>query len=128
MNEERILKLADHLDNLDLLDEPGEFDMNTYAFTECGTPGCIAGHAAYIFTDASLEDLLYKAFDIAEEALELDFGIAKDLFIPGNVKWNYVKAKDAVGVLRNLAETGEVKWPNHVLKDGYREEEYEVCY
>lgn len=123
MNTERILALADHIEKLphynDVSVNVPHFSMTRY-FNECGTPSCIAGHAVNMFTDKKSDELPASlVFEVAAEALELDWDIADKLFTP-NVRdagkyWPMIAPKEAAHTLRHLASTGEVKWLNPLI-------------
>ena len=107
MNKENILELAEHIERLD----PEEYDQRVLAH-DCGTPACIAGHAAYLLSGMSL----YPSTGIIEakawlglSSIEADclfdsmpFGAEPGISAP--------TPQDAAATLRHLAETGEVDW------------------
>lgn len=112
MNTERILQLAQYIESL-----PEEkFDMSE--FHVCETAVCIAGYACQLFKEDKTYDLSgWQSYsDFAACALELPRGLARELFLPSGTECGYsflecIPKSDAVETLRNLAETGEVKWP-----------------
>lgn len=123
MNKERILALADHIEKLphnNDMDEAGpHFTMSRY-FNPCGSPSCIAGHAICMFSDKKFEDVYDYEFNEAAEVLGLDWETAGKLFTPDASEagkyWSQITPKEAARTLRHLAETGEVKWFNPLIK------------
>jgi hypothetical protein len=120
MNKERILQLADHLDNLpptepgfymgswfQPVDENLDGDSTEVIRNECGTAACIAGHALRYFEDVPVK-FSYPAL-AAGEILDLTYGQGDDLFTPFN-HMNETDPHKAARVLRHLAATGEVEW------------------
>lgn len=99
MNTERILKLAD------VIEESETYDQTQF-FHPCGTPGCIAGHAV---TMLGSDEKGPNTSEIAREELGLDEVQATALFFVWPFTINPT-AKQAATVLRHLARTGEVDW------------------
>ena len=118
MNRERILELADHIEKLEhyphpLLPNksPDYFSMDTWQF-DCGAPACLAGHACHLWGGRP-----GNIADHARDALDLDRSTAAELFAPAPGYREYsdfylsITPAMAATVLRNLALTGEVVWP-----------------
>lgn len=104
MNRERINQLIDHLEAL----RPEEFNMNEF-FDECGTPGCMAGHAIMMFDYSALG--LYE--NVASKLLGIGFVEGKALFLPephGMYDPYSATAKQAAHVLRHFRDTRQVEW------------------
>ena len=113
MNTENILKLAEYIEGL----EPKEYDQRYVDHPtgpHCGTPACIAGHAAYlsgmsIYPGAGMFEakawLRLSSFqaDCLFDSMPFGpFGTEPDISAP--------TPQDAAATLRHLAETGEVDW------------------
>lgn len=110
MNKDRILELADHIEKSET------YDQRTW-FHTCGTPACIAGHAAMLFAaDKLLQMGHMKCPDIAQNELGLSWIKSQRLFDGSPLGFTEdegfikVSSAHAVKVLRHLAETGEVDW------------------
>jgi len=116
MKHPGVQKLIDHLEHLD--NSPQSecgFDMNYQADNRehsnhcCGSACCIGGHAALLLEDENLspETALSRLCEIPEED-------ADRLCWPGSgeshVEYKWVSLHDALGVLRNYRDTGEVDW------------------
>jgi hypothetical protein len=140
MNKERILQLADFIENGKAVEADLGFNMTDFwepqahALSEdksghdCGTVACIAGHALFLTGKATVG----KPKTVPSVAIEAarwlgleDMGemneVADQLFYgwsPGDqyvrglyaVDMSRVTPADAAKVLRNLAETGKVDW------------------
>ena len=83
------------------------FDQNTFDH-DCGSPGCVVGHA-----------LIDAGFDLNDVAMRNEasqwFGIDPDLVIElfngyRDEEEMPITKEDAIAVLENLIETGEVDW------------------
>ena len=113
MNKTNILKLADHIERL----EPEEYDQRVFEH-DCGTPACIAGHAALCSMRGWGTLFKYHPTPIlsARKWLGLDSTQTSLLFaaFPLNVNANPTQ-QDAAATLRHLAETGEVVWRHRSL-------------
>jgi len=103
MNKERILKLADVIENAPHQPIPPRgtpkrklagFNMSNW---HCGTVGCIAGWAREIFGEGPYD------------ALDLEFWQADALYVPHGPTHD-IQPHHAAAVLRHLAETGKVDW------------------
>ena len=111
MNKKRILELAEYIEN------SGTYDQAFY-FHSCGTPGCIAGHAAALFKPENNSPYYIHYSEIGKKILGLNLVDSVELFDPEPYKdeldeFNFYReptAKDAAAVLRNLADTGIVNW------------------
>ena len=109
MNIENVLKLAEHMESL----KPEEYDQRyiSHPRPECGTPACIAGHAAWLagrWRDPEEPNVLF----VARDWLGITTVETSSLFHQkpyGEGDW-LPKPKDAAWTLRHLAETGEVVW------------------
>ena len=108
MNTDHILKLAEHIEQLD----PSEYDQSQLEHPRCGTPACIAGHAVWL---AGWWGRLPTGFgaqiDFAKDWLGLSQAERYALFSahPDGLD-DPPTAQDAAATLRHLAETGEVDW------------------
>ena len=104
-----IHQLADLLES-----ETYEFNMSDpVANPECGSAGCIGGHAAVLWPEVrDFEDS--QGFSWDDEYLGEKLGLSQHqtdhLCYPKCFRTQDVTRKMAVTVLRNLARTGEVKW------------------
>ena len=123
MNIENILKLADVVEKTTFFDEGVDpyrwiegphdnrwFNMESYAFP-CGSPACIAGHAAVIAHGRCRNMNTSDVFHTAIDWLELDQDTAKELFLETSTR---ISPTIAAAVLRELAATGEVNWPDEI--------------
>lgn len=120
MNTERLLKLAEHIEALEM----GQFDPHTFTndpvkfnmgYWSCGTVACIGGWADCLW--AGEEGWLMATKDI----LDLEHNKAEELFYPGSTRnaeheYNYedITPKMAASCIRHLVETGEVDWTRAV--------------
>lgn len=90
---------------------------------ECGTVACIAGHAAILINpDANLDHIERNARNIASKYLGLKNEDMETQLFHGigyngrqSADWSKITASIAADVLDNLADTGEVVWPDKVL-------------
>ena len=112
MNKENVLKLAEYMKAL----PDNEYDQRYYSHpthtpgVDCGSPSCVAGHAAFI--SGRWKSPMEGSFAIAGDWLGINWIEAKSLFSPkpyGEGDWN-PKPQDAAWTLRHLAETGNVVW------------------
>ena len=107
MNKANILKLAEYMETLPD-EEYNQLYFSHQGGIECGTPSCIAGHAAWLagcFGE-------WEAMTGAAEWLALPYGLERGLFAPnpaGEGGWSPTP-QDAAWTLRHLAETGSVVW------------------
>ena len=109
MNKANILKLADHIEGLDL----EEYDQSVFAH-DCGTPACIAGHAVFLagqWDQASVS----RVARLARRWLGLQRSDAESasvvLFDSHPLHPDETPSpQEAAATLRHLAETGEVDW------------------
>ena len=113
MNKANVLKLAEYIEGL----EPEQYDQRHVAHPHgslCGTPACIAGHAAWLvgnwcrwgsrtFSARVWLDLSSFQADCLFDSMPFGpFGTEPDISAP--------TPQDAAATLRHLAETGEVDW------------------
>jgi hypothetical protein len=113
MNTENILKLADHLDKL----HPEKFDPVCWVYEDpvCGTVACIAGWASVLFPEFNVDcEGVYGPAEVdyfvsGRRALGLSDEDAMDLFYGPT----HTSPCEAATALKQLAETGEVKWEKH---------------
>lgn len=106
MNIRRMKKVLKAIENSH---KRGLFDMLSFgplhgqAVKDCGTRGCIAAHAAWLFLTQRERKQLnarYKAFDIGAALLDLPLGVARQLFLPhGYSDYTYKAAKRALETL-----------------------------
>ncbi len=112
MNAERILLLADRLENLP---DPEAFDMHTFHH-EDGTPSCFAGFTVDEFAPdfdmvkAFSSELLTKA----SELLALPENDGMRLFMPGQYGQGRnpytITNREGAAVLRHYAAIGEIRF------------------
>lgn len=107
------LELADHLEQVD--DEL--FDMSTFIVPneECGTAGCIAGHAGALWNLGRSEFFVTQVSSvIAADKLGLDDYEADDLFIRcpdvygEAIAHEHVTKRMAAAALRRFVHTGRI--------------------
>ena len=103
MNRERVLKLAEWIENL----APDDFDMTAWRH-RCGAPACIAGHTYALFEPESFDLRGRTEYTRAKRLLDLRPIQAAGLFTPTHQR--RITNTDAARVLRHLAETGVVDW------------------
>lgn len=142
MNKENILLVANAI-------EAGSIEglgFNLYSFLtkasdpfldtsgrKCGTIACIGGWANALRVGYEPSGEYYLAiddmervhgWDAAREWLGLNDTQAFNLFAPYDLDcvWTLVTPKVAAGVLRHLAETGEIKWPTYEELENAKEE------
>lgn len=111
MNKERILALAELIENQPHEELESEFGFNMEDFTHpCGTPSCIAGWA--VFQAGGLEKDYHANSKVAAEILGLEHRQAEDLFFAWRSKIGLeeITPFHAAATLRHLAETGDVDW------------------
>ncbi len=121
MNKERILVLANHLQNIkpylfsmnDWGDELIEEYQNESLLENCDSAACIAGWTVILFDDQHHDS--YDILEYATELLDLDKNVASNLFTPildyitRNI-YTHLTKDMAIEVLYKLVETGEVSW------------------
>lgn len=119
MRADRIMKLADFVETT-----PYEFKMSQpWAQPQCGTAGCIAGHAAVLWPEVRMSGRIIRYDDDKlKDFLGIDEETATRLFYPGDyieiewedfdedIRYQHITQKGAAATLRRLAVTGEVKW------------------
>lgn len=133
--EERLLAVADAIENEELVKQGIGFHMNWFIQTSekvrekdkthnfCGTVACIAGWTTLLddsqgssihrtSTGAVRDSSYLDAEERATEILDLDKEIAGALFFArrSNVALENITPKHAVAVIRHLAATGRVAW------------------
>jgi len=121
MNKENVLKVADAIENhsipklgfnmgLFYAKREGETDHTGH---NCGTVACIAGWAYTVERGKMNRNLVAAenaAYNAAKKWLDLSASEASALFYPRWEVRHSVTTQQAVTVLRNFAETGEVDW------------------
>lgn len=125
MNVENILKVADAIEGHTIRKlgfHMGDWVTSGYddlSGQQCGTTACIAGWTSLLMSRRKAAPRSPSVFlftrDVMSEAsawLDLDYHSADDLFYAVNspVDRHKITSSQAVAVLRNLAETGEVDW------------------
>jgi hypothetical protein len=132
MNKEVINAVADAIARGELVEHGIGFNMATWnsgldisTYVDqtgggCGTVACIAGWTSQMFDgngnrlelDGPLLRTSSDIIDTARDAMGLTWEQADDLFVPWASRsvLSQVTNCEAVGVLRKLAETGEVDW------------------
>ncbi len=134
MNKERLLALADRIENLDgelgfnmahWYDEnSGLDDMSGH---DCGTVACIAGHAVDMFGEKGwlrnayrYHSLVISVSENARRLLDLERQISDELFgenvVTGMELWG-IRPLTAAKVIRHLIETGEVRWDKFITEE-----------
>lgn len=119
MNKDRILQLAD------IIEQSASFDMN-YFFVpfvdtenDCGTPACIAGHAIHHFQGVNNTVLPFTRH--AAFLLDLDREHAAILFGTHDyvdLDMDLITPAVAASHLRNIAAGGSYEWdPKFVVRD-----------
>ena len=129
MHLSHLMQLAAHLREPATIDH---FSMSEYIFagfdaegeeldyltveaslTRCGSYGCIAGHALLL---ADPSGPVKEVYSRAREWLGLTPFQAYQLFRPDEweIDWELIDNKIAADVVEQLAETGEVVWPEEV--------------
>ena len=110
MNKRNIEKLASVIENqpdVKTSDEEG-FCMRTI-YHDCGTPACIKGWNSFLFDYSPMQCTLgiplYDAKELTTPDNDYAYYSETD---PDNPE--FISAKRAAKVLRNLAKTGEVDW------------------
>ncbi len=127
MNVENIRKTIDAI----RAEKIARFDMSNWCVEKnhCGTAACIAGFAALIDTDhvksprgdrwsffaigdSQIDANIRYVDEVAQDFLGLTTDQAHDLFMPDilRVPLREVSAENAIKVLENLIETGDVDW------------------
>ena len=122
MNKANILKVANDVDY------SSTFNMNAYTTAnDCVSPGCIAGHAYCLASEAickDRDDHDYEGIALKYMGIPLDDHRAKSLLYPGRAYWGcgeydyqsrygdrgHITREHAATCLRHLAETGKVDW------------------
>lgn len=133
MNKKNVLRLAEHLEKIAQQTNPFVgFTMYDYATCEheCGTAGCVAGHAYFLFEGElafrNLVEAMYtgRPFDdihiTAENWLGVNPSQAHELFLLAcqtstEIGFDTITPEWAASTLRHLAATGRVEW-NHYLQ------------
>lgn len=123
MNEERMLQLADYVEESDWA-----FYQQSIYFHSCGTPACLAGHTAVLF-DVPTPPIVLKPdytmsyyrevgkfHDSCRHALDLTFAQGHALFEAHpfrdaiGIPSYRPNARDAAATLRHSVETGQIQW------------------
>ena len=83
----------------------GETD-DIFEPSHCNTAACIAGHLMLLYPER------YRGsyFNLTMELLDIDKSEAIALITPQHLELAYITRQEAIKVLRNLKETGEVHW------------------
>ena len=103
MNVEAINQLADFIES-----GKYEFDMRKpIAHPECGSAGCIGGHASVLWPEVE-KGLGGFNCDTLAERLGIGWNDAQDLCFPELPDYGKITREIAVSALRRMAETGEV--------------------
>ena len=94
------------------IEQSESFDMQYY-FHSCGTPACIAGHAA-MHARLIAKPRWFSATEDACAWLDLTDDVADDLFLPLlhelGLKFSDITKEQAVACLKHLELTGNVVW------------------
>ena len=138
MNKANIFELAEYIEEL----EPEQYNQRYIAHpsagdyariatadvaasdaigVECGTPSCVAGHAAFLSGEWGTD---VPAIRAAAIWLGLNPQQAHDLFKPIPYRspgWT-PNTQDAAWTLRYLAETGDVRWLHKYMRSDDRGE------
>lgn len=112
MKKKNMIELADYIEQLD----PKNFDMTT--ISKCGTPACIAGHAAFLSVgqDQSKYGVIVDAMGAAREWLGLDISDEKTFFLDYDYRdYSGITPEKAAVVIRKCAELDHV--PNDVWSE-----------
>lgn len=137
MNKEKILAVADAIER-HAIDDLG-FNMTTYLADDslyedtsghnCGTVGCIAGWAnALEYGVKGMLEFAHPDFFLkGAMILDLDQRTATLLFTPSPLRFDNIKATEAVRVMRRLVETGEVDWSEVVERQRRELGEFPEC-
>lgn len=110
MNKEAILELRDFI-------AKGEYSFNMrnpFANLDCGSAGCIGGHAAVIWPEIRQSEEM-TSYTWHNEKLAAKLGISEaahnQLCFPRKPEnYSYITREHAVTTLTKLAETGRVDW------------------
>ena len=126
MHEERLWKLADHIEDLPHdcavvtpLPDYDSFSMGEWLiYGKCGTVGCIAGWAVDLFHDDPENVDNLDVEDEAKRLLGLSDREAYDLFLAGDwdLRLGRVTPGVAAGVIRDFVETGDVDWDEEMQR------------
>ena len=123
MNKEKLLKLAEHIESLNHIpikairgisvqniidgEKIDAFNMEDWLVSaQCGTAGCIAGHAIYLFQNDIPDGSGQRStMCTAQKILCLDWYEAEHLFLPGedSTRGDITPAQ-AANVLRLVAD------------------------
>lgn len=121
-NAKNILKLADFIASERYL-----FDMgNGSVHMECGSAGCIGGHAAVMWMNVRDNFVAHSGFtfdtDVLAHRLGLSLTEVDDLCFPAHdssgetIRYKDITRAHAVETLRHLAKTGEVRFLKRLPK------------
>lgn len=129
MNKANILKVADAIEQHSIKwlgfnmsawfdDEPRENMHEDKTGHNCGTVACIGGWTAAVLLNRKTENGASKAVSRVSEDrlwkfLGLEERVAQKLFLPNSKvsgPWRNITPRQAVRVLKYLAETGKVDW------------------
>ena len=126
MNKERIIELADKIEQLEH-DENGSYSNGINGFCMnyfsdvCGSPSCIAGWAVHMYHPDSKDLLLSGPAKISQSAADLlgiDKHVAGMLFEPNRFDvYNHITPQEASITLRKFAETNIIDWSHSTSYD-----------
>ena len=137
MNTDRILDLADHIDELKHVNKRAVHNNSSFSLRgiayECGSPSNIAGHAVMLALhdkDFDVRDALAAhglvaevageggylsnpaAFFVAQDWLGIDYQVARRFFEPWNltVPLDDIAPEQAAAMLRQYVESSHITW------------------
>jgi len=131
MNLENMTKLADHLDSL----PAKRFTMNVWLDrNECGTVGCVAGHAYELMSLDHDRISMQRVISLAQDWLGLLDSQAEMLFVPALRQWGVpvpfppITAKMAAKALRLIIGGSDIRsaWTTAVRRL-IRETRVDIC-
>ena len=111
MNAEFCLRVADAVEQLGTYTQSLFTRKMLRGGRRCSTPGCIAGHAAFLLDGYAAFWGGYPFRERAQEAMGLDDIQAQELFQPRPIGvGGSPSAGQAAEVIRYMVKTGEVDW------------------
>ena len=112
MNKQKLQSFIDYMKTV----PESEYDQTQW-FHHCGTPACIAGHAAVFFgwghegySKVKKNEQMLLVSEAADKELGLSSNQSAWLFVGYPTDDDPVLVSQAVRVLQHLRDTGEVDW------------------
>jgi hypothetical protein len=139
MNKEKILRLADYIEQSGTFDMSRFFEVTDLSAIDredqtnfCGTVACIAGHALMlegwgrrdIASSRGASWSYDRPIDKARLVLDLTIQQAQELFFcTSTIPALSITKEKAAAVLRHFARTGKIDWSTPIIEEPITEEQ-----